>query len=103
MWKKNGRARQATDDNMIRPMCFPCWIAKDTDTDSVCVALIAFPANAPQFYVYAYSQIAQLWHSDVRAACRRRVVGVVGRADEGAEDMSAACHLYVSKNIRLCS
>jgi hypothetical protein len=30
--KKYGRARQATDDNIIRRMRFACWITKATDT-----------------------------------------------------------------------
>jgi hypothetical protein len=42
MWK-NGTARQATDDNIIRRMRFACWITKATDTQSEYVILIAFP------------------------------------------------------------
>jgi hypothetical protein len=38
--EKYGRARQATDDNIIR---FACWITKATDTLSEYVILIAFP------------------------------------------------------------
>ena len=30
--KKYGRARQGTDDNIIRRMRFACWITKATDT-----------------------------------------------------------------------
>jgi hypothetical protein len=30
--EKYGRARQATDDNMIRSMRFACWLTKATDT-----------------------------------------------------------------------
>jgi hypothetical protein len=41
--EKQGTARQATDDNTIRPMRFPCWITKATDTHSEYVILIAFP------------------------------------------------------------
>ena len=29
---KYGRARQVTDDSVIRRMCFVCWIIKDTHT-----------------------------------------------------------------------
>jgi hypothetical protein len=38
-----GRARQATDDNIIRFMDFACWITKATGTQSEYVTLIAFP------------------------------------------------------------
>jgi hypothetical protein len=59
MWKKCCRAKQATDDNIIRRMRFACWITKATDTHSEYVILIAFTlqqwyANAPQCYVYTY-------------------------------------------------
>jgi hypothetical protein len=40
--EKYGRARQATDDNIIRRMRFACWITKATDTHSQHVILIAF-------------------------------------------------------------
>jgi hypothetical protein len=41
--KKNGTARQATDDNIIRRMRFACWISKATDTHSEYVIRIAVP------------------------------------------------------------
>jgi hypothetical protein len=41
MWKKYGRAGQATDDNIIRRMRFACWIPKSTDTKYVII--ITFP------------------------------------------------------------
>jgi hypothetical protein len=41
--EKYGRARQATDDNIIRRMRFACWITKATDTHSEYIILIAFP------------------------------------------------------------
>jgi hypothetical protein len=41
--EKYGRARQATDDNIIRRMLYACWIPKATDTHSEYVILIAFP------------------------------------------------------------
>jgi hypothetical protein len=41
--EKYGRARQATDDNIIRHMRFAWWISKATDTHSEYVLLIAFP------------------------------------------------------------
>ena len=40
--KKCGRARQVTDDNIIRRMRFACWITKVTDTHSEYEILIAF-------------------------------------------------------------
>ena len=42
MWKKYVRARQATDDNVIRHMEFVCWMTKATDTHSEYVLLMAF-------------------------------------------------------------
>ena len=36
MWKKYGRARQATDDNITLRMRFGCWITKATDTLRIC-------------------------------------------------------------------
>jgi hypothetical protein len=41
--EKYDRARQATDDNIIRRMRLACWITKATDTPSEYVILIAFP------------------------------------------------------------
>jgi hypothetical protein len=43
VWKKYGRTRQTTDDNIIRPTRFACWITKATDTHSQYVMLITFP------------------------------------------------------------
>jgi len=40
---KYGRARQATDDNIIRRMRFACLMPKATNTHSEYVILIAFP------------------------------------------------------------
>jgi hypothetical protein len=41
--EKYGTARQATDDIILRCMCFACWINKATDTHSEYVILIVFP------------------------------------------------------------
>jgi hypothetical protein len=41
--EKYGRARQATDDNIIWRMRFACWITNATHTRSEDVMLIAFP------------------------------------------------------------
>ena len=43
MWEKYGRARQATDDNVVGYLHFTCWIIKATDTHSAYVILVAFP------------------------------------------------------------
>jgi hypothetical protein len=43
MWKKYGKARQATDDNIIRRMRFACSVTKATHTHSEYITLIAFP------------------------------------------------------------
>jgi hypothetical protein len=40
--EKCGRARQATDDNIIWRMHIACWITKAADTKSKYVTLIAF-------------------------------------------------------------
>jgi len=53
---KYGRARQATDDNIIRRMRIVCWITKFTNTHSEYVILIAFDSkngytNAPQYFI----------------------------------------------------
>ena len=36
------RAKQTTDDNVIRRMCFACWIRKATDTHSENATFINF-------------------------------------------------------------
>jgi hypothetical protein len=41
--EKYGRARQATDDNIIRRVRFACWITKATGTNAEHVILIALP------------------------------------------------------------
>ena len=41
--EKDGKASQATDDNIIRSMRFACWMPKGTDAISRHVILIAFP------------------------------------------------------------
>jgi len=43
--EKYGRARQVTDENMIRRMRVPCRITKATDTHSQCVIIIVFINN----------------------------------------------------------
>ena len=53
IWEKYDRARQVTDDNIIRRMRFACWINKSTDAHSEYVMIIAFQgkivkANAHQ-------------------------------------------------------
>jgi hypothetical protein len=41
--EKCGRAKLATDENIIRRMRFACQITKTTDTNSEYVILIGFP------------------------------------------------------------
>jgi hypothetical protein len=41
--EKYGSAGQATDGNIIRRMCFACWINKATNTHSKYLIFIAFP------------------------------------------------------------
>ena len=61
--EKYGRARQATDDNIIRRMRFARWITKATDTHSEYAILIAFPrqqwlrerASIARLYVHCLS------------------------------------------------
>jgi hypothetical protein len=38
-----GRARKATDDNIVRRILFACWVTKATNTHSEYVILIDFP------------------------------------------------------------
>jgi hypothetical protein len=53
--EKYGTARQATDDNIIRPMRFACWITEATNTLRIRNRLLFYGnncyANAPQCYV----------------------------------------------------
>jgi hypothetical protein len=41
--KKHGMVRQATDDNIVRLMCFACRVNQATNTHSEYVILFAFP------------------------------------------------------------
>jgi hypothetical protein len=43
MWKKDGKAGQATDDNTMRRMRLVFWITKATNTYSEYVIVISFP------------------------------------------------------------
>jgi hypothetical protein len=58
--EKYGTARQATDDNIKRRMCFACGITKATDTHTQAAhySFLAHGkngyANAPQCDVYTY-------------------------------------------------
>ena len=40
--EKYGRTGEATDDDIIRRICFVCWISKATDTHSEYVIRIPF-------------------------------------------------------------
>jgi hypothetical protein len=43
MWKKYGKARQATDENIIRRMPVESWINKTKNTQSNYMIVIASP------------------------------------------------------------
>ena len=61
MWEKYGRARQATDDNVVGYLHFTCWIIKATDTHSAYVILLDFPLQQwlhESAYVLHYTYIA---------------------------------------------
>ena len=57
-----GRTRQATDENIIRRMCFACWITKATNIHSECVILIFF---MPQKWFREGFQISHLYVHDL--------------------------------------
>jgi hypothetical protein len=66
--EKYGTAQQTADDNIIRHICFTCWIIKTTDTHSECVIFIAFPwhhwlheCTSVLRYTYTASLIKTLW------------------------------------------
>jgi hypothetical protein len=64
--EKYGRARQATDDNVIRRMRFACWITKATDTHLEYVILIVFPRQQwlhERASMLRYTYIACLVHN----------------------------------------
>jgi len=51
-----GQSDKATEDNIMRRICFECWVNKAADTHSKYILLIALPlqqccTNAPQCYV----------------------------------------------------
>ena len=59
MWKKYCKAKQATNDEIIRRISFACWIPKATKEHSEYVILIAFPLQqwlheGPQFCIYTH-------------------------------------------------
>jgi len=68
--EKFGRARQATDDNIIEHTRFACWITMATDTHTESKILLFFYGNnshenAPQYYVsthivWVFMQCTQL-------------------------------------------
>ena len=63
--EKYGTARQTTDDNKMRCMCFLCWISKATNTHSEYDKRIAFPCQQwkwlhQRFAVLGYTYVACL-------------------------------------------
>jgi len=51
--EKFGKARQSTNDNIIRRMRYVRWTSTATDTSSGCVIFIAFPQQK-QLHEHAY-------------------------------------------------
>jgi hypothetical protein len=65
--EKYGRARQASDDTIIRRMRFACWINKATNTHLEYVILIVLHGNngyakAPECYIYMYNASLVLFY-----------------------------------------
>ena len=61
--EKYGRARQATDDNIIPRMRCACWIPNATNTHSEYVLLLVFPLQQwlhERASVLGYTYIARL-------------------------------------------
>jgi hypothetical protein len=80
--EKFGRARQATDDNIIRRMRFACWITKATDTHTEYAILIAFPRQqwlCESVSVLRYAYLACLVKS-ICASCIRKLAQTSGHA-----------------------
>jgi hypothetical protein len=105
--EKYGRARQATDDNIIQRMRFACSITKATDTHSEYVILIAFPRQqwlrerASLLRLYIHSLRCCSWlschNSDSalnglhsRSYCRRHV-GIIDGNELQLTRMWLAC------------
>ena len=62
MWKKYGRAGEATDDcvHLIQRMRFAFWLSKATDTRSEYVILIAFPLKHERATILRHTYLACL-------------------------------------------
>ena len=56
--EKYGMARQATNDNIVRLMCFACRIKQATNTHSEYVILVAFPQ---QQWLYDRASMLRLY------------------------------------------
>lgn len=73
--ENSGTARQSTDDNIIRHMCFTCRIGKATNTNSEHVISIAFPQQQRLGEILPYTYIACLVTSfnDVLSYLRTKI------------------------------
>jgi hypothetical protein len=65
MWKKNGKAGEATDDIVIRSMRFASWMSKATNTHSEWVILITFPRRQ-----WLHGRALLLRYTDMACLCR---------------------------------
>ena len=75
MWKKFGKAGQATDDNITRRMRFACWIIKATDAHLEYITLIAFllqqwlsesPSMLPHIYIVCLVQYTLIYAKEIQ-------------------------------------
>jgi hypothetical protein len=71
--RQYGRARQATDNNIIQRMRFACWITEATDTHTEYVIIIAFRwqrrlrerASLLRLYVHCLSRYIMMSESRI--------------------------------------
>jgi hypothetical protein len=74
--EKYGRARQATDDNIIQRKRTARSITKGTDTHSEYVILLRHgnngKANEPQCYIYTYTVLFILVYTILGQQCRSK-------------------------------
>jgi hypothetical protein len=90
--EKYGRARLATDDNIIRHVRFACWITKAADTHSECVTLIAFQRQ--QWLCERASMLRYMY-----IACRVWMLNLaVCKLTIGPERVSTSCGVGLLHN-----
>jgi len=79
VWKKYGTDGHATDDNLIWPMHFACWLTKATDTHSEYVIFNAFiwqqwlQEHASLLHLYTYIYILPVLFVPAKAIHRTSV------------------------------